>query len=187
MILGAFDLVLDGTPPVWLRKLEAKVLMRTFAQAFDVEPPSLDNMTADEALATFRIFTAACMEAARSDKHTEAIYRARLRTHALTLGRKIRMATPIHPASAFSLIRYLYRGIGINLEAESSENMRFKSCSFAQTYTPADCWMMSAFDEGIMCGILGIAPTLRFEYRLTEGAACCRAHFEQEKTCHEQS
>ena len=48
----------------------------TFAKAFDVDPPAVGNLTADEALIAFREFTAACMEEALADEQLAAAYRA---------------------------------------------------------------------------------------------------------------
>ena len=195
------------------------MLMGAFAKAFDVEAPALEDLTADEALAAFRAFTAACMEAALADEEVAAAYRASLGAEARALGRKVRAAAPIGSEQAFLLVRFFYRGIGIELSGErlgamvderlgamagerpdsfscypSGERpgamaderpcdpstsqaiaVRFGPCSFSQRYTPEDCRFMSAFDEGFMCGIMGIEGDLRFECRLTEGAACCRA------------
>jgi hypothetical protein len=81
----------------------------------------------------------------------------------------------VRPSNAFRLVRFLYRGIGIELSGELPDAVRFGPCSFAQRYTPADCWFMSAFDEGFMCGIMGIEGELCFECRLTDGSPCCRA------------
>ena len=178
MTHGASQKLFDHTPPAWLRKVEVAMLMNAFADAFDVEPPTLKGMSADDALAAYREFTAACMEAALADDDVAAAYRARLGVAARELGRKVRFATHVRPANAFRLARFFYRGIGIELSGELLGSLRFGPCSFAQRYTPADCWFMSAFDEGFMCGIAGLEGELCFECRLTEGAACCCARLE---------
>lgn len=180
MILGAFESLLDCMPPAWLRKAEVKTLMSAFAKAFDVEPLNLDNMPADEALAAFREFTATCMETALEDREVAIAYRECLNAESRALGHKVRFAVPVRPSSVFRLVKFLYRGIGIDLSEDTPGTMCFGPCSFAQRYTPADCWFMSAFDEGFMCGIMGIEGKLCFDCRLTEGAACCRARLEQE-------
>ena len=175
MTHGASQKLLDRTPPAWLRKVEVAMLMNAFSDAFDVEPPTLKGMSADDALAAYREFTAACMEAALADDDVAAAYRARLGAAARELGRKVRFATHARPANAFRFARFFYRGIGIELSGELPGSLCFGPCSFAQRYTPADCWFMSAFDEGFMCGIAGIEGELCFDCRLTEGAACCCA------------
>ncbi len=178
MILDALDSLLNRTPPTWLRKVEAALLMGVFAKAFDVVPPDTEDLSADEALAAFREFTAACMEAALENGNVAAAYRERMGDEARELGRKVRAVAPMRPSGAFRLVRFLYRGIDIELAGELPGAVRFGPCSFAQRYTPADCWFMSAFDEGFMCGVMGVESELSFDCRLTEGAACCRARLE---------
>ena len=179
MTHGASQKLFDRTPPAWLRKVEVAMLMNAFADAFDVEPPTLKGMSADDALAAYREFTATCMEAALADDDVAAAYRARLGAGARELGRKVRAAVPVRSSSALRLVRFFYRGIGIELEGELPGVLCFGPCSFAQRYTPADCWFMSAFDEGFMCGIMGVEGALRFSCRLTEGAPCCRAQLDE--------
>ena len=190
MILASFETLLDVTPPSFARKFEVAVLMGAFAEAFDVEPPAVGDLTADEALRAFREFTAACMEAALADEATARKYRARLREVALRLGSQVRSMLRPRAASVFRLTQALYRGIGIELRGDSQScvapyfpgALEFGPCSFAQRYTSADCWFMSAFDEGFMCGIAGVDAQLSFSCRLTEGATCCRACFREGRT-----
>ena len=177
MILDAFETLLDRTPPAWLRKIETAALMGVFAKAFDVEAPGLEDLPADETLFAFREFTAACMEAALVDEEMAATYRARLGAEAHELGRKIRTSVPMRPSSMFRLVKFFYRGIGIDLSGELPGSLKFGACSFAQRYTTGDCQLMAAFDEGFMCGAMGVEGALRFKCRLTEGASCCCASF----------
>ena len=91
------------------------------------------------------------MEAALADEQVAAMYRARLREGGFRIGSHI------------------------ELTADESGGLKFGPCFFSERYTPEDCWFMSAFDEGFLCGIMGIEGSLCFNCRLTEGAACCRA------------
>ena len=168
----------DRNPPVWMRKAETAVLMKTFAHAFEVDPPSLRACSSDEALFAFRDFTAACMEAACADSAVAARYRARLGKGACGLGNAVRKLLHVKPEQAYTVTRFLYRGIEIEIEGSLPGALRFAPCSFARRYTPADCWFMSAFDEGFMRGITGERDAqLRFACRLSEGAPCCDATF----------
>ena len=163
-------------PPAIVRKVEVLVLMRSFARALGVESPSLCHVDADEALWMYREFTAACMEMALGDAKLAAFVRERLGAEALALGRTVRRLLPW--ADGMWLAQVLYRGIGIELAGELFGTLRFDRCSFAERYTPGNCWLMSAFDEGILCGITGRAEArLCFACRLTEGAAFCEARF----------
>ncbi len=157
-------------PPAAFRRLETMVLMRAFGKAFGVEVPLLRGLTADDALGTYREFTATCMEMALADKRL---------AEALRLGRTVRLFVPLPRACAFASARYFYRGIGIGLEKSGEDGLRFCPCFFAGRYTPADCWFMSAFDEGFLRGLLGREHAdLAFSCRLTEGAPHCMARFQ---------
>ncbi len=164
--------------PRCARSVEVRVLIRTFARAFGVEPPSLARQDAEQVLATFVAFTAACIELALEDRRVAAVLRARLGAEAEALGGRIRMGMPLPSGIATSLARLLYRGIGIDLVGDLPGDLRFRSCVFARRYTPQDCWFMSAFDEGFMRGLTGLPDaSLAFSRRLTEGATCCCARF----------
>lgn len=147
-----------------------------FARAFDVEPPSLKGLSAAAALEMYREFTASCMEIAQEDAKLASYLRERLGEQALALGRRVRGALP--HADAFLLARFLYRGIGIEIAGELPGTIGFCPCYFAQRYTPGDCLLMSAFDEGILRGICGIDDAeLVFSCRLTQGSSSCAACF----------
>ena len=178
MMYEALQKMLGWAPPAWVRKVEVAVIMGTFADAFGVDPPAVANRSADEALAAFREFTAACMEAALEDERAAAYYRERLGAGGLALGSQLRSALNVSASSSFPFAQFLYRGIGIELTSDEAGGVRFGPCSFAQRYSPECCWFMSAFDEGFLRGIMGVDARLEFSCRLTEGAPCCRARFE---------
>ena len=169
---------MSANVPAWLRKIEVAVLLRSFSRAFGVEPPSLRGQSARETLTTYREFTAACMELAQRDDRVAKLLRARLSDEAQSLGRTVRRLVPGASVRPFALARLLYRGIGIELAGEIPGKLRFFPCSFAARYTPEDCWFMSAFDEGFIRGISGLADAnLTFTCRLTQGDSCCLARF----------
>lgn len=168
----------ERVPPQWLRRLEARVLMQLFAQAFDVEPPHMGGLTAEEALDRYRAFTAACMEMATESPELTAYLRERLGTEAERLGDFVRRLLSVRPEDALGIARFFYRGIGIELAGELPGELCFGPCFFSERYTPGDCQLMSGFDEGFMRGLAGMAEAgLVFSCRLTEGAPCCRATF----------
>lgn len=176
MMLAAAETLLNATPPAWLRKREAQVLMAAFASAFEVEPPDIGHQSAISALKSFREFSASCMEAAQVSQEAVSAYRQRLRDTAYALGKKARLAVPVRPENAFKLVQFFYRGIGIDVSGNAPGDLRFGPCSFAERYNASDCQFMSAFDEGFICGVMGIDGPLVFSCRLTQGASCCRAH-----------
>lgn len=174
-MLEAVEKMLGWPPPAWVRKVEAATILGVFAKAFDVDPPATEDLSADEALFVFREFTAACMEAALADERVAAEYRARLGAGGLRLGTQLRALLNVRLSSSFAFAQFLYRGIGIELVADEAGCLQFGPCFFAGRYTPADCWFMSAFDEGFLRGIMSVDGSLHFSCRLTEGAECCRA------------
>ena len=167
--------------PARFRKIEVAVLLRSFSRAFGVEAPSLRGQSAHQALLTYREFTAACMELAQRDEKVAEFLRARLGDEAQALGRRVRRLVPGAAARPLELTQYLYRGIGIGLTGEIPGEVRFAPCAFAARYTPEDCWFMSAFDEGFIRGISGLADAnLTFTCRLTQGDSYCLACFYQQ-------
>lgn len=167
------------TPPAWMRKLETVVLMEVFARAFDVEAPNIRRLDAENALWTFREFTAVCMQTALVNHEAAEEYRTRLGTNAYRLGTLVARLLRIRASRAISAARFFYRGILIDLDGNLPGRLQFSRCYFAERYTPEICWFMSAFDEGFMRGISGIEDArLEFSCRLTKGCACCCARFE---------
>ncbi len=161
-----------------IRTLEVRLLMRTFSEAFCVEPPKLKGLSADQSLRMFLEFTAACMEIAQGDERLAHYLRTRLGAGARLLGKRVRTLCPLPTTKRFALARWLYRGIGIELSGTPPESLRFGPCVFASRYTAGDCWFMSAFDEGFLRGLWSLDEAdLVFSCRLTQGANCCRAHF----------
>lgn len=177
-MLPVFEKMLGMAPPAWVRKVEVAVILGVFAEAFDVDPPALEDRPANECLYVFREFTAACMEEALKGGKAAISYRDRLGSSGFRLGLRIREMLNVSAASAFPFAQFLYRGIGIELAREDSGCLKFESCSFAQRYSPECCLFMSAFDEGFLCGLLEVDARLVFSCRLTEGAPCCRACYE---------
>ena len=165
---------LEGTPPGWLRKVETRVICGVFAKAFEVDAPHMRGLRPAEALYSLREFTAEQMEVALADGRASDC-RARLGVRARALGTRVRRVLPIGQKTRTRLVRYVYRGIGIELHGPIPGELRFGPCSFAQRYSPACCALMSAFDEGFVCGLMGLCGPLEFESRLTEGSTCCLA------------
>ena len=170
--------LLDGRPPSWLRKIEVRVISAVFAKALDAQAPSMRTRNAGEALIALQEFSTARMEASLAGGLAQT-HRARLGQRARTLGTWIRRLAPMSQATRAHLVRYLYRGINIELVGFMPGELRFGPCSFARYYSPACCALMSAFDEGFICGIMGLSGPLVFETRLTEGATCCFAFIGQ--------
>jgi hypothetical protein len=103
----------------------------------------------------------------------------RLYRAARGLGRRYRVMLRVRfPGEALAAARILYRGLGMDFRASTDGEIVIRRCSFASTYTPRVCAVVSSLDRGLLAGLAG-GGELAFRQRLTEGACCCRAHFEE--------
>jgi hypothetical protein len=116
--------------------------------------------------------------AAGGDPAALAGLERRLYRAARGLGGRFRMQLGVRSSGeALAAARVLYRGLGIDFRASADGEIVIRRCSFAGLYTPGVCALVSALDRGLLAGLAG-GGELRFGQRLTEGACCCRAHFE---------
>lgn len=103
----------------------------------------------------------------------------RLYRGARGLGGRYRLKLGVRSTGeAFAAARVLYRGLGIDFRASGDGEVVIRRCPFAAVYTPPVCALVSALDRGLLAGLAG-GGDLRFRQRLTEGACCCRARFEE--------
>jgi ferredoxin len=103
----------------------------------------------------------------------------RLYRAARGLGGRYRLQLGVRSfGEAMSAARVLYRGLGIDFRGEPDGQILIRRCSFAATYTPRVCALVSALDRGLLAGLAG-GGELAFAQRLTEGACCCRARFSE--------
>jgi hypothetical protein len=75
-----------------------------------------------------------------------------------------------------ALGRLLYSLLDIEFQGSSSGEIMISRCYFSGYYSPEVCRVMSAMDHGLLAGLAG-GGKLVFSQRITEGHACCRAHF----------
>ena len=116
--------------------------------------------------------------AAGGDPAALARLERRLYRAARGLGGRFRLQLGVRsPGEALAAARVLYRGLGIDFRASADGEIVIRRCSFAPVYTPRVCALVSALDRGLLAGLAG-GGELAFGQRLTEGACCCRAHFE---------
>ncbi len=103
----------------------------------------------------------------------------RLYRAARGLGGRLRLQLGVRsPAEAMTAARIIYRQLGIDFQGSPDGEIVIPRCFFASAYTPSVCALVSALDRGLMAGLAG-GGELAFAQRLTEGACCCRAHFEK--------
>lgn len=167
---SAKSIALVATP--WIRRVQLRAMTRMFARAVKVPAPSLARLDDDGILAAFMRFSAREAERLATDDAA----RADLRQRAYRMGRLLAALPPFSRVDKRDLVIALYRNIAIGLSGDLPGQVMMEPCVFSAVYSPAACLFMSAFDEGIMAGIVG-QGSLAFSCRLTEGAPCCRAVF----------
>lgn len=166
---------IERNPPEWVRKLEVRLLIGAFARSLDKARPSVRGKASSESLHVLQEFSAEALRGSiAAEKQREA--RQVLYSEAVRLGKRMRKVLRVKPHEAFSVTRFVYRGIDIEIEGCIPGEICFTSCSFARVYSPEMCWCMSAFDSGFMAGLYGEGE-LVFASRITEGCSECRACF----------
>lgn len=78
----------------------------------------------------------------------------------------------------------LYKILGIEFKIENKDGnifMKVTRCSLSEYYSPEACMVLSAADEGVVCG-LNEKMNMQFKERITEGASECIACINWVKT-----
>lgn len=173
--------LLHTRPPQWLSQLEVRLLMRACLQAgAQVGITSVKAPTA-YGLETFRSLTEDLARATQDNGTLRLDLMHELGIRAEKLGRMARRVLFANTSDAFVIMRFLYQGIGIEIEGHLPGTMKFTSCFFAQTYSKDTCCLMRAMDEGVMRGLAG-GGNLTFSARITEGCNACTACFVRKDT-----
>jgi len=91
------------------------------------------------------------------------------------LGQKVRKGLSIRkPEEALRVLVVLYKNIGITVEGELPGELWFSRCYFSEIYTRETCDVISAFDSGVVGGLMD-GGSVVFSERITEGHLQCRA------------
>ena len=155
----------------FVQKIVLQVLMHTTARAFHTRGMNLFFASSDKALKTYAMFTRKCME--ELDCNHEHLYAC-----AYALGQQVRRITGLRKHEDIqNLIFLLYRNIGISMDGLLPGTIFVRKCYFAQIYTPEQCALISAMDDGIIAGLFS-SGSFSFSQRITEGCAHCTAFFE---------
>jgi hypothetical protein len=164
--------------PFGLRRRALEQLFARTAAAFGSPvPPAVTRSTCGR-LAEYARFTRAQAEKAlRCDEDLSALEH-RLYRAANSLGANYRLRLGVRSLpGAMAAARLIYRNLGIDFRGTPEGEVIIRRCSFARTYTPQVCHLVSALDRGLMAG-LACGGELRFQQRITEGADSCRACLE---------
>ncbi len=165
----------------WGRRMELWILMKVTAKAFDTSPPSVRGQNEEQVLASYARFTAEEAQRALSEGRDIQNVHESLYAEAYALGTRMRKLLRLKSKQdALSLLKVLYRNIGIDLDGQLPGKLQITSCFFSRTYSPQICAIISSLDWGIFAGLCG-GGRLTFTRRITEGAPSCHAMFNEEE------
>ncbi len=168
--------LLSRTPAIVKRQALGQ-LFQTTAEAFRCDMPRLSGLSREQRLLEYARFTADRAEEALCSEDDLAALRERLYWNAYRLGRKPGRLLGIRGVDGvMALGRFLYGILDIEFEGSSSGAITINRCYFSSFYSSEVCQVMSAMDSGLLAGLAG-SGALVFSQRITEGQACCRAHF----------
>ena len=164
--------------PFGLRRQALEQLFARTAAAFGTPVPAPETRSTSGRLAEYARFTRARAEEALRRGEDLAGLDHRLFRAAYGLGASYRFRLGVRSLpGAMAAARFIYRNLGIDFRGTPDGEVIIRSCSFARTYTPQVCGLVSALDRGLMAG-LARGGELRFRQRITEGAESCRACLE---------
>ena len=150
------------------------------AKGFGSPPPRWNGSSFEARLHEYARFTAGQAEAllAKGDPGALEAATARLRFGATELGARARRQLGLKSTSdALEALTVLYREIGIEMSRAEPGKIMVHRCLFAGYFSEPVCRVVGALDEGIAAG-LSDGGRLRFDERLTSGAASCRAQLD---------
>jgi hypothetical protein len=161
--------------PAFIREQIVAELSEATADAFECPAPARHNLSYDECLRSYALFTSEqAAEALQTGRDIPAI-KAHLYQNAYSLGGKLRRWFGVDTVEeAMKLGQILYRAIGVEMQGDTQGDVTVKRCYFSQFYSGPVCDLISALDDGVFSGLSGGAR-LVFSERLTEGKECCRA------------
>jgi len=160
--------------PAFLKRRVLGELFALTARGFELEAPGLRGLSYAETLEAYARFTSREAARALAGGMGEAVRRSLLglaRERGAGLRRLLRIRSM---EKAMVLARLGYDLLGIDFSADGQGGVCMAGCFFKDYYSPEICRLMSALDEGLLCGLCG-RDELRFSRRLTEGGASCLA------------
>jgi hypothetical protein len=173
LLLGASSIYI----PQFIRKRKLSLLFQSTSAAFGVKAPSLEGRSYDDCVKLYAQFTSEQAEKAFRNGN-DAEIRPRLFQNARNLGQQLKTDLKINNLEeVMQASSIIYRIIKIDFRGDSNGNIIIKRCYFSDYYSGNVCRFVSALDEGLLAGLYG-GGRLNFSQRITEGNACCKAHFD---------
>ena len=167
--------ILPRQLPPFVRGRILAALSQATADAFGCPAPSYGQLSYDERLRTYALFTREQADGVLRTGRDVATIRTRLFQNACPLGRKARRWLGVDTmGEVMALGQILYRAIGVEMQGDLRGDVTVTRCYFSQFYSGPVCDLISALDDGLFSGLSG-GGRLRFTERLTDGGDCCRA------------
>jgi len=166
--------------PHFIKKRKLHELFRATAEAFMSETPALNNLSTDDCLEKYAVFTRdSALKYIGQEKEQEI--KSRLYHNAFELASNLKKGFHISTSEeAMKMACIVYKIIKIDLEVSSNKELVFRQCYFSNYYSSRVCSIISSLDEGLMAGLSG--GKLKFSQRITEGAECCLARLSSERS-----
>ncbi len=163
--------------PAFVKRQALGQLFAATADAFQCDMPSLSRLSREQCLLAYAWFTTDRAEDALRRLDDLSELQARLYRNAYRLGRMSGWSLRIHTVDDVMVLgRFLYSVLDIDFAGIGGGEITITRCYFSSFYPPQVCQLMSAMDRGLLAGLAGRGE-LAFTERITEGRACCRAHF----------
>ncbi len=165
--------------PGFIQKKKLNQLFALTARAFGCAPPLTKNLSYEQALHKYALFTQQHTEIYLKESIPLDHLKEKLYREAYQLGQDLRKKFGIAASDeVIFMMRIMYKMLGIDLRCSSENNDEnvIHKCFFSRYYSPEVCKIIASLDEGIAAG-LSNGGNLRFYQRITEGNSCCRAAF----------
>jgi len=163
--------------PSYFKRRGLRTLFEMTASAFGAEMPHLGELSYDERIERYALFTKSVVDYAVQNLHDLGLARRQLCRGACDLGDQLRKRFGVSSNSDVMVAcRIVYRCIGIDFRGTDSGDITICKCMFSNYYSEQTCGIVSCLDKGLLAG-LSHGGKLNFKQRITEGMDCCKAEF----------
>lgn len=165
--------VIQTCIPESIKKKKMNELFRLTADAFGCEQPALNQLSFQECLQEYALFTKeqaerCLLEEKEPDEVKHRLYENSYR-FGVYLGKGLAVLSRGKSPAALKLA---YQLIRIDFDYEEQGGFTIRRCFFSRYYSAEVCRLISSLDEGLAAGLTG--GRLSFTQRITEGCSCCK-------------
>jgi hypothetical protein len=169
--------------PESLKRQALVQLFRASAAAYGRDMPRLSGLSREQCLREYARSTAEWTEDVLRREGDYAELQGRLYRSAYRLGQTPGWLLCVQSVEdVMTLGSFLYGLLDIEFQGSTDGEITISRCYFSSFYSAEVCQVMSSMDHGLLAGLAGRrSPVgtgeLVFSQRITEGQACCCAHF----------